>query len=160
MISISALSNKSLLAFVLRKFRKSFPVIVCAVALFATACGPSVSEKREFPVCIRKHYATVKKVYNRETGEPEYVERDPDDPAVWKVICGLGGNGYTNWRIGDLVYREKGRLIVEDTPLPGETVTLDCYDRLPARPYAPRWRKSIWFPTDDGLYCRVPKDLH
>lgn len=127
----------------------------------STACSPSVVEQREFPMCVREHYAAVKKVYNRETGEPEYVDRDPNDPAVWEVICGLGGYGYTNWDIREnhALY-EGGKLIAKDTPIPGKMVTLDCYGALPARPEAPRWGRSVWFQTVDGHYCRVPKGLH
>ena len=157
---ILMLSTISLFTFALCSSRNRYLVASSIVVLLTTACGPPVKEQREYPLCIREHYAAVKKVYNRETGDPEYVERAPNDPAVWKVICGLGGSGYTNWKIGGLIYRKNGRLIVKDTPLPGETVTLDCYEELPALPDAPKWRNSIWFPTDDDLYCRVPKGLH
>jgi hypothetical protein len=112
-------------------------------------------------MCVREHFQTVKKVYDRATGTLEYVGRDPDDPATWEVICGLSGSLHTKWRIGDYVVKgDDGGLIARDTPIPGKIVTLDCYDGVPHIPSAPKWRRSVWFPTSDNLFCRVPKGLH
>lgn len=132
-----------------------------SIPLLLLGCGPSVAERRQFRVCVREHYAMVKKVYNRETGEPEYIQREATDPAKWEVVCGLGGRGDTEWSVSDeLVVYEDGRLIAKDTPVAGKSVTLDCYAALPTNPGAPRWKHAVWFPTSDGLHCRVPQGWH